>query len=222
MKHVMTFAVAVSAVLMQRPSVGHAQDSQTAAEIAANGVEISLADCAAGGAARRDWVVIFDKTASSSAAIEHTRATPTEAEDALAVCRSAMLRNGDLSLRFKAISGASHQGGGLAFRMATPKDYYLVEVDALRNRALLLLVKNGVAEEIVGVDADVAADVWHTLAVQAQDDRFTVYLDGDWVFTGFDKTLPHPGRIALWTEPGSTTRFSRVTIGPDPKDLSWR
>jgi hypothetical protein len=116
----------------------------------------------------------------------------------------------------------TRQSGGLALRMATPKDYYLVKVDALRNRALLLQVSNGLEEEIVGVDADVAADVWHTPAVRAQDDRFTVYLDGVWIFTGYDKTFPHAGRIALWAEPGSITRFDRITIGPTPKPLLWR
>ena len=46
--------------------------------------------------------------------------------------------------------------------------------DVLRNRALLLQVKNGLEWEIVAVDADVAADVWHTRAVRAQDDGFAV------------------------------------------------
>jgi hypothetical protein len=83
-------------------------------------------------------------------------------------------------------------------------------------------VSNGVAEEIVGVDADIAADVWHTLAVRVQDDRFIVYLDGAWIFTGYDKTFPHAGRIALWAEPGSITRFDHLTMGPTPKSLSWQ
>jgi hypothetical protein len=87
---------------------------------------------------------------------------------------------------------------------------------------LLLQVSNGVAEEIVGVDADIAADVWHTLAVRAQDDRFAVYLDGAWIFTGYDKSLTHAGRIALWAEPGSITRFDHLTMGPTPKSLSWQ
>jgi hypothetical protein len=219
---VMILVVAVSALLMHSPSVGRGQDSQIAAEIAANGIEISLADCGAGGAARRDWGVVADPTASTGTAIEHTRATSTEAAESLAICQSAVLKNGDLSVRFKAKSGAAYQGGGLALRMATPRDYYLVKVDALRDRVLLLQVKNGAAEEIVGVDADVAADVWHTLAVRAQDDGFTVFLDGAWIFTGYDKTFPHAGRIALWAEPGSITRFDRITIGPTAKSLSWQ
>ncbi len=219
---VMIIVVAVSAALMRAPAVGHAQDAQTAAEIVANGVEISLADCGAGGAAQSDWAVIADTTASSGTAIEYIRATATEAAGGLAICRAAALQNGDLSLRFKSSSGASHQGGGLALRMATPKDYYLVKVDVRRNRALLLLISNGLEEEIVGVDADVAADVWHTLAVRAQDDRFAVYLDGAWIFTGYDKTFPHAGAIGLWAEPNSITRFDRIMMGPTPKSPSWQ
>jgi hypothetical protein len=218
---IIILVVAIFALLMRWPVTGHAQDSQTAAQIVADGTEISLADCGGGDAASRDWGMVADKAASSGTAIEHIRATSGE-EDALAICRSAALKNGDLSLRFKAMAGASRQSGGLALRMVTPKDYYLVEVDALRNRALFLLVRNGLEEEIVGVDVDVAADVWHTLAVRAQDDRFAVYLDGDWIFTAYDKTFPHAGRTALWAEPGSVTRFDRITRGPTPKPLSWQ
>jgi hypothetical protein len=147
--------VAASALLMHQPAVGHAQDAQTAAEIIASGVEIWPADCGAGGAAQSDWVVITDTTASSGTAIQNIRATAAEAAEGLAICHAAALQNGDLSLRFKSSSVATHQGGGLALRMASPKDYYLVKVDVRRNRALLLQVSNGLENEIVGVDADV-------------------------------------------------------------------
>jgi len=221
MMRMISLAIAVSAVLLHLRSVGHAQDLQTA-EIASSGIEIPLADCGAVGAARSDWGVIPDTTASSGTAIEYSRATSTEAAEALAICQSTGLKNGDLSLRFKVLSGESHAGGGLALRMATPEDYYLVKIDALRNRALLLQVRKGGAEEIVGVDADVAADVWHTLAVRAQDDCFTVSLDGTWIFTGYDKTFPHAGRIGLWAKTGGVTRFDRITMVSIPKPQSWR
>jgi len=212
--------VVIIAALLHAPLVAHAQDQHTAVEVASSGVEIPQADCKAGPEASRSWAVITDATASSGTALEHTGTASTEKPDALAVCRSAALENGDVSLRFKALAGAN-EVGGLALRMVTPNDYYLVKIDALRDRALLLLVRNGAAEEIVGVDADVATEAWHTLAVRVQDDEFTVYLDGIWIFTGFDKTLSR-GRIALWAEPGSTTRFDRITMGPVPKAPLWR
>jgi hypothetical protein len=214
--------VATAAVLIDPTSVAFTQDAQTTAEIASNGTEIPLADCGADGVASRDWAVVPDTTASSGTAIEHARSVPAEAAGALAICRSARLGNGDISLRFKVLSGESNEGVGLALRMATPEDYYLVKADAHRDRALLLLVKNGTAEEIVGVDADVAVDAWHTLSVRAQDESFTVYLDGTWIFTGYDKALPHAGRIALWSEPGGITRFDRIIMAPIPKPQSWR
>jgi hypothetical protein len=220
MMRVMNLVVAVSTLLLHAPAVGRAQDAQIAAEIAASGIEISLADCGADGAAGRDWAIIPDTTAWSSTAIEHTRAAQADAAESLAICQSIMLKSGDLSLRFKAIFGAARQGGGLALRMASPKDYYLIKVDALRDQAMLLRVRSGAAEEIVSVDVDVAADVWHTLAVRAQDDSFTVFLDGAWIFTGYDKTLPHAGRIALWAEPGSIARFDHLTMAPTPKSQS--
>jgi hypothetical protein len=34
------------------------------------------------------------------------------------------------------------------------------------------------------------------------------------VFTGFDKTLSHAGRVALWTKGDSITRFDQIEIEP--------
>ena len=101
-------------------------------------------------------------------------------------------------------------------RLSSTQNYYLVQVDALKERVVFSLVNNGVSEEIVGVDADIATHSWHTLAVRAVDNEFTVSLDGNWVFTGFDKTLSQAGRIALWTKGDSITRFDQIEIAPLP------
>jgi hypothetical protein len=202
-------------VLLHPSTVAYTQDPQDADEIVSSGIEIPSVDCGPGVAVSRSWAVITDKTALSGTAIEHTYVASTEEAETLAICQSAALKNSDLSLRFKVLDGA-HGGGGLAFRMAAREAYYLVTIDVLRDRASLLLVKNGTEEEIVAVDADVAFNTWHTLAIRAQDDRFTVYLNGIWIFTGYDKTLAHAGRIALWAGPGSTTLFDRITMGPTP------
>jgi hypothetical protein len=111
------------------------------------------------------------------------------------------------SVILKAAGGKSDQGGGVAVRLKTPESYYLVQLDALRDRVLFSLVSNGESKEIAGVDADIASHAWHTLAVRAKDDEFVVSLDGTWMFTAFDKTLSRAGRIALWTE-GDASRAS--------------
>jgi hypothetical protein len=87
---------------------------------------------------------------------------------------------------------------------------------------VFLRVANGAAEEIVGVDADIATNAWHRLAVRAVDDEFLVSLDGVWAFTAFDRALSGDGRVALWTASDSVTRFDSITISPPlPSADQW-
>ncbi|MDB5603214.1 MAG: hypothetical protein JWP25_114 [Bradyrhizobium sp.] len=165
----------------------------------------------AGEAGRGRWTVIQDATAAAGFAIERDGALGA-VDHSFAIYKAASLKNADISLRLKTTGGAEDQGGGLAVRLMTPDNYYLIQLDARRDRVLFSRITNGVSEEIVGIDADVASNAWHTLAVRAVEDEFVVSLDGIWVFTGFDKTFPHAGRIALWTGTDSITRFDSITI----------
>jgi hypothetical protein len=63
-------------------------------------------------------------------------------------------------------------------RLSSPQDYYLVQLDALRDQVLFSRVNSGAAEEIVAVDADIASHSWHTLTVRAKNNEFVVSLDG--------------------------------------------
>ncbi len=162
------------------------------------------------------WTVVRDATAKAGLALEQAGVQTTEDQFPLAICKTASLKNAEISLRLKAAGGKSDQGGGVAVRLRSPQDYYLVQLDALRDRVLFSRVSNGASEEIVGVDADIALYSWHTLTVRAKDDEFVVSLDGIWMFTAFDKALSQAGRIALWTEGDSITRFDSIAITPLP------
>jgi hypothetical protein len=158
------------------------------------------------------WTVVADKTATSGYAIE----VAGGGDQSMAIYKPANVKNADISLRLKALRGGDDQIGGLALRVSAPDSYYLVQLDSSRDRVLLLRVANGASEEIVGVDADLAAESWHKLDVRAVDDQFVVTLDGQWMFTGFDKALSQAGRIALWTGNDSATRFDSMVIAPIP------
>lgn len=208
-----TLIILTLLILLHTSTFACAEDAQNADGNAPSGIEIPADKCGPAVAVSRAWAVVADKTASSGIAVKHTQMASTEEAELLAICQSAALKNSDISMRFKVLHGA-RGGGGVAFRMATPEVYYLVKIDVLQDMATLVLVKNGTEEEIVAVDADVAVDAWQTLTVRAQDERFTVFLNGIWIFTGYDKTLADPGRMALWADPGGTTLFDRITMGP--------
>jgi hypothetical protein len=162
------------------------------------------------------WTVVGDATAAAGFAIEQSGTQTTEDRFPLAISKTVPLKNAEISVRLKATGGKSDRDSGLALRLTTPENYYLVELDALRDRVLFSLVNDGVSNEIAAVDADIASQTWHTLTVRAVGDEFVVSLDGNWVFTGFDKTLSQAGRIALWTRGDSVTRFDQIEIAPLP------
>ena len=60
----------------------------------------------------------------------------------------------------------------------------------------------------------VASDVWHTLALKAQGDRFSISYDGNALFTAEDDTFTGPGKVALWTKADSVTHFDTIAITP--------
>jgi hypothetical protein len=162
------------------------------------------------------WTVVGDATAAPGVAIEQSGVQTTDDQFPLAIYKPASPKNAEISLRLNAAGGRSDRGGGVALRLSSPQDYYLVQLDALRDRVIFWLVTSGAFEEIVAVDADIASHSWHTLTVRAKDNEFVVSLDGIWVFTGFDKTLSQAGRIALWTKGDSITRFDSIAITPLP------
>jgi hypothetical protein len=161
------------------------------------------------------WTVVRDPT-TAGLAIEQSGAQTSEDQFPLAIYKRASVKNAEISVRLNAMGGKSDQGGGLALRLTSPKDYYLVRLDALRDRVVFSAISDGGSKEIVAVDADVTAQTWHTLEVRAKNNEFIVSLDGSWVFTGFDKTLSQAGHIALWTKGDSVTRFDSIAIIPLP------
>jgi hypothetical protein len=216
--HIFCVLLAVACVACTGSGAG-AQDPAMSINIGANeiGAPRTAFDLPPSGDGKQGlWTVVRDATAKAGLAIEQAGVKTTEDRFPLAIYKPASPKNAEISVRLNAAGGKSDQGGGVALRLSSPQDYYLVQLDALRDRVLFSRVSDGASEEIVGVDADIASHSWHTLTVRAKDDEFIVSLDGIWMFTAFDKTLSQAGRIALWTEGDSRTRFDSISITPLP------
>jgi hypothetical protein len=160
------------------------------------------------------WAVVHDPSAHNGLVLQHSGPPASDDQFALAIYKRAFLKNAEIGIRLKAEEGPSDRTGGVVLRLSSPRDYYLVQMDARREEILFSRVKDGASEEIASVDAEITSNGWHRLTVRVVDSEFTVSFDGKWVFTGFDKTLPQPGSVALWTKGGSVTRFDNITITP--------
>jgi hypothetical protein len=168
----------------------------------------------AGTGEAAEWRVVADPTAAAQKAIAQTSTDTTDYRFPLAVYQPVSVKNVDVVVRFKPVGGAVDQAGGIAVRLTTPDDYYVVRANALEDNVRFYRVVKGRREQLKGANTKVAANQWHTLGLRAEGERFTVSFDGKALFTAEDKTFANPGKVALWTKADSVTHFDTISITP--------
>jgi hypothetical protein len=134
----------------------------------------------------------------------------------LAVWDGASVRNGEVSVAFKTISGSVDQAAGIVWRYQDPNNYYIVRANALESNIVLYKVENGVRLSIApkgmpsrsyGVKHDVFKGQWSTLRIVFKDAQFSVFFNGERVFETEDRTFTKAGKTGLWTKADSVTYF---------------
>jgi hypothetical protein len=168
-----------------------------------------------GDGERGQWTVVRDPTAVEGVAVEHRSTDPHDDRFPLAIYKALALENVEVSVRFKIVSGTM-QAAGLAVGLRNPDSYYAVSASALEHRVDLLLFAKGRVTRLESAEADVGLNRWHTLRLIANDDHFTVSLDGKELLVTFDRARRKDGRIALWTQEDNVTRFDQLEIRPLP------
>jgi hypothetical protein len=173
-----------------------------------------------GGAPK--WEIVKDDTAPSKPnVLAQTSNDPTDGRFPLAILDKSDFKDGDLTVRTKAVSGKVDQGAGLVWRYADPNNYYLVRSNALENNVVLYKVLNGRRTSIApkgtpagtyGVSHKVPSKTWNTLRVTASGSLFTVYFNGEKLFEVEDSTFTTSGKVGLWTKADSVMYFDDLEV----------
>ncbi|HZA01547.1 MAG TPA: hypothetical protein VE665_04630, partial [Hyphomicrobiaceae bacterium] len=79
------------------------------------------------------WAVVKDETAQGGVALEQTSTERTDYRFPLAIYKPFSGGNVDVETHFKPIAGRVDRAGGIAVRLTTPGDYYVVRANALEN-----------------------------------------------------------------------------------------
>jgi hypothetical protein len=160
------------------------------------------------------WTVAADPTAAKGRAIAQISEDRTDYRFPLAVYKPFSGKNLEISVRFKPVAGTVDEAGGVAMRLLTPDDYYVARANALEDNVRFYRVVKGKREQLAGANTKVSANQWHTLALKAEGDRFTVSFDGKALISAQDGTFPDAGKVALWTKADSVTYFDTISIRP--------
>jgi hypothetical protein len=110
---------------------------------------------------------------------------------------------GEITLRFKAISGRIDQGAGILFNLKPNGDYLTVRANALENNLVLWKFEKGHRSSVKWVrDVPTATKTWHDLKVVIKGNAVEGYLNGKLYLT---HQLPEPvsGKIGVWSKADS-------------------
>jgi hypothetical protein len=162
------------------------------------------------------WEVRRDGSAPTQPyVLAQVAADPVGDRCPLAIWEGASLRDGEISVRLKPLSGHEVEAGGIVWRYRDPNNYYLARANATDKNVQVFKVVNGHRMPLMaGVPHDVAANEWSTLKVWARGNRFQIYIDHRRVLQGQDSTFTGPGKVGLWTVADSVTYFDDFRISP--------
>jgi hypothetical protein len=174
----------------------------------------------AGGEPR--WQVTRDPSAPGHfTVLAQTSQDKTAGRFPLAIWDGASIRNGEVSVDFKTVSGTVDQAAGIVWRYQDPSNYYIVRANALENNIVLYKVEDDVRLSIApkgmpsrsyGVKHDIPKGQWNTLRILFNDAHFSVFFNGSQVFETEDRTFTKAGKTGLWTKADSVTYFDNFSV----------
>ena len=141
----------------------------------------------------------------------------------LAIWNKVSMRDGDLSVRLKPVSGRQDQAGGIVFRYRDEKNYYAVRVNARGDDVALFKVENGRSIPITPrgrpssafeVKHDILPNAWQILKISFRGNQFQVFVNHRRLFRAQDSTYTGPGKVGLCTVADSITYFDDFRVNP--------
>jgi hypothetical protein len=117
----------------------------------------------------------------------------------------------NLEVAFLPIQGNADMGGGLIWRAADDRNYYLTRANPLEQNIRVYRVVNGVRHMLENFNQTIDVKRWHTLRVIHRGCDITIFYDDKQVFDLCDKTF-QTGRIGLWTKSDAVTYFDDLQL----------
>lgn len=162
------------------------------------------------------WEVLKDQTAPTQPyVLAQVSSEAIRDRFPLAILEGVSLRDGDVSVRLKPVSGREDQGGGLVWRYRDENNYYLVRANAMNRSVAVFKVQDGRRSVLrTGVKHDIPVNGWSLLKVSARGRRFQVYVDHRRILEGEDSTFTESGKVGLCTLTDSVMYFDDFRVYP--------
>lgn len=159
-----------------------------------------------------DWQVLATERAKSPPhVLAQLMAKGAEHAYKVVLVKEAIASDLNLEVSFLPIQGQADMGGGLIWRAADDRNYYLARANPLEQNIRVYRVVKGVRHLLENFDQTINVKRWHTLRVTHQGCRVNIFYDDKQVFDLCDKTF-HDGMIGLWTKSDAVTYFDDLRL----------
>jgi len=131
----------------------------------------------------------------------------------LTICKDIKnFKNGEMTVRFKGISGRIDQAAGIAFNIKQNGDYLVVRANPLENNLVLFKMERGRRKAVRWVrNARALTKKWYVLKVKIKGKNIKGYLN-DKLFINYNWRENINGKVGLWSKADSYVFFDDFTI----------
>jgi len=152
------------------------------------------------------WQVRADDTAPSAPRMLVQAAQNEGSYFNVIVADEVKLRDLEVKVRFKSLSGVEDQGGGPVWRYLDINNYYIARYNPLEDNFRLYRVVDGHRKMLKSMTI-VATSGWHEIRVSMKGNHIKCFYDGQLSLEVEDDTFTAAGQVGLWTKADAVTAF---------------
>jgi ABC-2 type transport system permease protein len=121
-------------------------------------------------------------------------------------------REGEISLRFKGLSGRIDQAAGIIFNVKPNGDYLILRANCLENNLVLFKYERGKRSQVKWTrNTPTPSRQWHDLKLVLNGTHVQGFLDGK-LYLEHDLSAPVSGKIGVWSKADSVVDFDEYRL----------
>ncbi len=202
-----SFQLAIGAVAAQAETAAHAPawnfDREQPGTLPS---EFSIGTLFDGRAAGEWQVLATERAKSPPHVLAQLMAKGAEHAYKITLIKGIVASDLNLQVSFLPIQGQADMGGGLIWRAADDRNYYLARANPLEQNIRVYRVENGIRHLLENFNQTIDVRQWHTMQVTHQGCHVNIFFDGRQVLNLCEKTF-QTGMIGLWTKSDAVTYF---------------
>jgi hypothetical protein len=135
----------------------------------------------------------------------------------LAIAEEVQVKDLEIEVKVKALSGEEDQGGGPIWRAKDADNYYIARWNPLENNFRVYFVKEGRRKQLASANVETDPKAWHEIEITMVGDKIVAEFDDKKLIEVTDGTFEEAGMVGVWTKADAATAFDDFEV-EEPED----